>query len=1227
MIVKRGVVSSRYFLLFGFMAFLLVILLGFVGLKGGINGFAVLDDNSGSSSSIVVLQNGLNYGGCDDAYIYGWDPYYLDSNFGQEERLIMWNYPNYSRKFAIKFKIYESEGGLVPDDAVIKKATLSLYPHSFNSGRGSELDIYEIVKDWDESNVTWRLIGEYFQGVPSLSKIISPGFVWNDFDLTESVMGFNRERNYGWMIEHPGSQTRWMAWKSSEADQEFRPKLTIEYSLEGAGNYTIPEETNNSIPEQNYSCVNDSNCSINESVVNQTLGNYSDINKSVINESVNESDSGEIVIDEIELICELKRAYWDKQDANEGEYVSLVVESENCDGKAARFEIYETDGWFGKEEIRELDGKIIENRSEVVWEAEIVEDNFLGIIPTSPEYVFKVSVNPEIMSENLLSVSEVASPGEFSALDSEESSFDSSGWYSWAKDSHNSRIADDVIVPPFTLKWTARYPGSDTNPSLLLTRILYQNDRTFLTMAIHGARNEGAGIAAYNATNGESFWNAGRYGALGSIGLDVLGYGFVWGGSDHRGNYQLDIETGKSFHGGVMDSYANADESGVYGYGVPCIDCTSIALRAWEIFFEATSEYDSGKFNQALRFREGANSNVFPTGDYLTINDSAEVDIGNSDVSIMFWFKPNTTDDIQYLFSKGHDNVRYAVQLRYGGVYYALETLYSGSYKGSGNFTCNANEWCHFALTYDHNKERLYKNGVLVFESENTKDVPQNDEPLYIGGNRDYNSFDGLIDEFVMYDRALDDLEISQIYNSEINAGSDDLELLLKFNNEAGLGESESFIYDYSGNENNAYYDGHLNKAIKWSNIRGGTYSGIPYSWYGGDAGLGQPAITDGILYLPDGILWAYNVTNGDVIWRSGEWPKLAIDGNITYFSEVTYSNGNVYVFGRVKNSSILNIPEPWNPKGSTAWMNGWEKPCLFVFDVLTGVENNRICLPNDYAPLDYYLRSPLVFPGRGFQTIVEGNKVYISTVAQILAYDLDTNEKIWEYNRTVKIKYQRYDKDIYDLYDYSASLFDVGDIAISGNLIYGLEHFEDSIIALDKDTGQKTWMFRTPDGDRLTGLAIASNMLFVSGFSGILYSFEQGYSGPEIINNDSVLPTGGVGSPYIERYIIRELGYTRNYTFKVNDGEWPFSWSVSLGRLPNGLSIKQNEDNFSLEIFGTPIESGDFNFTVEVEDARGNSDEKEFVIRIVPESLEFTKIIQEGVDGYDGCEDAGMDG
>ena len=96
-----------------------------------------------------------------------------------------------------------------------------------------------------------------------------------------------------------------------------------------------------------------------------------------------------------------------------------------------------------------------------------------------------------------------------------------------------------------------------------------------------------------------------------------------------------------------------------------------------------------------------------------------------------------------------------------------------------------------------------------------------------------------------------------------------------------------------------------------------------------------------------------------------------------------------------------------------------------------------------------------------------------------------------------------------------------------------------------------------------------------------------QGGTGPQITTTG--LPQGQQGEPY-------------NAVFTATGGTQPYSWSLTGGSLPAGLTLNQNGD-----LSGTPTAVGTSSFTVKVTDAAHNSASGSF------------GVIVTGNSGYDG--------
>ena len=188
----------------------------------------------------VTLQSGLNgYAGATDAYMY---EYHNTVNFGAAQ--FLQDKAAISRfRSLMRFAIFQSEGGPVPDGATITQATLSLYKYGYYD---TKYLLRPLLVNWVEGEVTWN---QSRQGVPWLSPgalalggDVATGYdavgdaLWNPgwlaFDVTSGVQAIVGGRiNRGWLIEPVSGNGNAKIFYSKEytANTALRPMLTVRY--------------------------------------------------------------------------------------------------------------------------------------------------------------------------------------------------------------------------------------------------------------------------------------------------------------------------------------------------------------------------------------------------------------------------------------------------------------------------------------------------------------------------------------------------------------------------------------------------------------------------------------------------------------------------------------------------------------------------------------------------------------------------------------------------------------------------------------------------------------------------------------------------------------------------------------------------------------------------------------------------------------------------------------
>lgn len=193
------------------------------------------------STGVITLQRGEGVSVVADTYL---SAYHTTLNFGATNNL-QDQFSNYSS--LMRFAIFQSEGGPVPNGTNIKSATLSLYKYS---SYNMTFAVHRVLLDWSESAATWTLrlpglpwstvgangLGTDIALTPDAlaSTDFNPG--WINFDVTSSVNEMSIAptlSNYGWRLK--GVSGYASAVKKIYASEftgtpSLRPKLSITYN-------------------------------------------------------------------------------------------------------------------------------------------------------------------------------------------------------------------------------------------------------------------------------------------------------------------------------------------------------------------------------------------------------------------------------------------------------------------------------------------------------------------------------------------------------------------------------------------------------------------------------------------------------------------------------------------------------------------------------------------------------------------------------------------------------------------------------------------------------------------------------------------------------------------------------------------------------------------------------------------------------------------------------------
>jgi len=190
----------------------------------------------------------------------------------------------------------------------------------------------------------------------------------------------------------------------------------------------------------------------------------------------------------------------------------------------------------------------------------------------------------------------------------------------------------------------------------------------------------------------------------------------------------------------------------------------------------------------------------FNGDDYVNCGNGPSLQIQDA-ITMAFWFQVEAFQNTWEAFmAKGDNSYRTS---RGGGTGDATHMGISGTSVGGGSGWFNGTvivtggQWHHMAAVYDGSEGRIYIDGVLDVTSPGTGQINISNYDFWIGNNSQQTGrfFHGLLDEVMIYDRALSDPEIRYLAGERakpVDPGTDGLVAYYAFENNAD---------DSSGNE------------------------------------------------------------------------------------------------------------------------------------------------------------------------------------------------------------------------------------------------------------------------------------------------------------------------------------------------------------------------------------------------------------------------------------------
>lgn len=206
--------------------------------------------------------------------------------------------------------------------------------------------------------------------------------------------------------------------------------------------------------------------------------------------------------------------------------------------------------------------------------------------------------------------------------------------------------------------------------------------------------------------------------------------------------------------------------------------------------------------------------------DVITVADDSILDIDTA-ITISAWVNPTATTSNQCIIGKNNAYYIYLYngsngsRLRFGLVINGSWVVLTSS--SSSADLVQANVWTHVAVTYDGAQVTFYVNGDEVSTSALTGSMTTSSKDLEFGTIWNGFRFEGDIDDVALFDTALTDAEIQELYTGEwLTVAFPDSLLTYEF--ESGSGTTAN---DTSGNQ----LDGAIDGATFSTNSSHGNYA------------------------------------------------------------------------------------------------------------------------------------------------------------------------------------------------------------------------------------------------------------------------------------------------------------------------------------------------------------------------------------------------------------------
>lgn len=163
----------------------------------------------------------------------------------------------------------------------------------------------------------------------------------------------------------------------------------------------------------------------------------------------------------------------------------------------------------------------------------------------------------------------------------------------------------------------------------------------------------------------------------------------------------------------------------------------------------------------------------FDSGEFVYVGAESDLQIGQN-ITWTCWLKPNKEGRRNLAMSIGAPAGRigsdgYHTLMQDGKYAVSITTRSQGNFSFLFGDSVEVGEWAFIAGRYDGNEFRLYQDGELVASETRSGDITYTDNRPFVIGTKSWNrkgSWPGRIDDVRVYDEALSEERIQEIYNS-----------------------------------------------------------------------------------------------------------------------------------------------------------------------------------------------------------------------------------------------------------------------------------------------------------------------------------------------------------------------------------------------------------------------------------------------------------------------------